>query len=358
MIDRVVLRNFKRFENTECVLDSRMVFAGGNNSGKTTIIQAITAWHFAFGAWVKSGRQEKAIGLTRKEFAPVPLREFQQLWTDGRTALKKGEAPGKEPGAPRFLEIELHGNHKSEKWQLAMEFRFANRDQVYVKSKQHGRDIPGGARAVSVVYIPSFAGISVEEHEVNRAYQDTLIGQGKSGDILRNLLQEVHENKAQWDTLCDHVKRLFGYLLAPPSPPGQSFIVCEYRRLLSNGTRSPLLDINTAGSGFQQLLLLLAFIYARPASVLLIDEPDAHLHVNLQGEVLRLLTDIAVEKDVQLIIATHSEALIEATPPKQIVSFLGDEPHRLSDTHERTDLQLAMIRLSSMDLLRAEQSDQ
>ena len=358
MITKVILRNFKRFVSEKFDFDSRVLLAGQNNSGKTTVIQAIAAWRYAVRVWLEQGanRKERAVGLTRKEFAPVPLREFNQLWANKSTAFKRNEILGKTPGTPRPLEIDIHGVYKGKKWSLAMEFKYSNKDQIYVKPKTPEREMPEGAKELQVVHIPPFSGAGVEEHEVNRAYQDMLVGQGKPGDILRNLLQEVAGKKNdQWKDLCKHVKNLFAYELALPSPRGEAFIVCEYRRI-AEGSRAPWLDINTAGSGFQQVLLLLAFLYARPATVLLADEPDAHLHINLQSKVHRLLQDIAAQRGGQLIIATHSEVLIDATNPRNIISFLGPHPHHLDGKHRRTQMRKAMKHLSSLDLLKAEQS--
>ena len=47
-----------------------------------------------------------------------------------------------------------------------------------------------------------------------------------------------------------------------------------------NRVPRPVLDIASAGSGFQQVLMLLAFLNTRTGSpCCLLDEPDAHLHM-------------------------------------------------------------------------------
>jgi predicted ATPase len=79
-------------------------------------------------------------------------------------------------------------------------------------------------------------------------------------------------------------------------------IICEFQPLGGG----PRLDISSAGSGMQQVLMLLAFLHMRPASVLLLDEPDAHLHVYLQDSIYELRS-VAARRNSQLIIATHSE---------------------------------------------------
>jgi hypothetical protein len=104
-----------------------------------------------------------------------------------------------------------------------------------------------------------------------------------------------------------------------------------------------------------QVLLILAFFYARPASVLLMDEPDAHLHVILQRQIYDLLRRIAYERGSQLIIATHSEVLLDATPPERVMSFVGRHPHLLTDRWERDGLREALKRLTTTDFVLAEE---
>lgn len=116
-----------------------------------------------------------------------------------------------------------------------------------------------------------------------------------------------------------------------------------------------MLDIASAGSGFHQVLLLLAFFYARPASVLLLDEPDAHLHVILQKQIYDRLRSIAAKRKCQLIIATHSEILIDGTSPDQVLSFYR-KPHLLLDDTERDQVREAIKRLPAVDLMLADQS--
>ena len=52
-------------------------------------------------------------------------------------------------------------------------------------------DILRQAGDMNVVHVPPFSGIGAEETRYDKPYQDLLIGQGKPGDILRNLLMEV-----------------------------------------------------------------------------------------------------------------------------------------------------------------------
>jgi hypothetical protein len=84
-----------------------------------------------------------------------------------------------------------------------------------------------------------------------------------------------------------------------------------------------------------------------------LDEPDAHLHVLLQKQLYDILRRLCHERKGQLLIATHSEVLIDNTSPEQIVSFYR-EPHPLASDSDRDQVREALKRVTSLELLLAE----
>jgi predicted ATPase len=310
----------------------------------------------------ESGSKAKTrtgVPLTRQDFTPLPLRMMDHLWTNTVTGMTKKELQeGERPGKPRVLTISVSGTGTTVPWEVAFEFRYQNTELVYVKpTSESVSHLPTAAAAIQVVHVPPFSGIGSAETRFDRPYQDLLIGQGKAGDIIRNLLLEVHERKdGSWDALCRRVENVFGYRLLPPEYNGQPHIICQYHKSDPQpGRSSPKLDIASSGSGFHQVLLLLAFFYARPSTVLLLDEPDAHLHVVLQKQIYDMLRSLASERRSQLIVATHAEVLIDATSPEAILSFFR-KPHRLVEHVERDEVREAIKRLTATDMLIAELS--
>lgn len=363
MIRRVSVRYFKQFESQDFDLAEHMVLAGPNNSGKTSLLQAIVAWNLARERWRRrsaGGKQNVGVPVTRKDFTAVPLREMNHLWTNTSTAVRKNEPDVGKPGFPRFMQIELQGTDTAEQpWSLRFDFRCQSTEQIYIRPQdEHMHDIPHGAAELQIVHIPAFSGIGVAETRYDRPYQELLIGQGRAGDILRNLLLDLHKNTAEWDALVRHVQTIFGFTLLAPEYEGRPFILCDYvPAVLGKRTHSglPSFDVASAGSGFHQVLLLLAFFYARPATVLLMDEPDAHQHVVLQKQVHDILRRIASERRSQLVVATHSEILIDSTSPDRILSFYGT-PHILLTEVDRAQVREAIRRLPAIDILLAEES--
>ena len=371
MITRVNVRYFKKFEDQTIDLPDHVVLAGPNNSGKTTLLQAIVLWDLALRRWKakrlpngESGtgrpkaKQRTGVPITRKDFTALPLQEMNQLWTNTLTALKLAES--EKPGQPRVLTISLTGKTKDDSWELGFEFRYQNTELIYVKPQaEHLDDLPKAVQDLTVVHVPPFSGIGPEETRYDLEYQNVLTGQGKPGDILRNLLLEVHQNHpADWDQLRKEIEEIFGIRLQPPAYEGRPYILCQYLPRIPQGKGKnglPELDIATAGSGFLQVLTLFGFIYARPATVLLLDEPDAHLHVVLQKQIYDRLRSLASRRGRQVIIATHSEVIIDSTSPKHITSFYG-KPHPLVRETEREQVREALKRLTAIDILLADRA--
>jgi hypothetical protein len=133
----------------------------------------------------------------------------------------------------------------------------------------------------------------------------------------------------------------------PPDATG-AHILAEYRERLDG----PRLDVASAGSGFQQVLMLLTFLQTRPGSVLLLDEPDAHLHVILQDAIYSELRAAAARQRSQLVIATHSEVIVNAVEPRELC-VVFDQPYMLATTEERARLIDSLRILSHTDVMLA-----
>lgn len=337
LIRKVRLEGFKRFDAVEFVMPGHVVIAGPNNAGKTTLLQAIAAWSLALTRWKElndfqryGGRYTRA-PIARQAFSAVPLRSFDMLWRN------------------RAYSGELTVTVTSDAWSLPMTFEADSTEQIYVRPAPVEPAIVRGA-TLSTVFVPPMTGLGIDEPVYMRPKLDQLLGQGKPGDMLRNLLVEAHQSTTGWERLQESVGRLFGYQLHPPDATG-AHILAEYRTR-QNG---PRFDIASAGSGFQQVLMLLTMLNTRPGAVLLLDEPDAHLHVILQDAIYSELRSTAARTNAQLIIATHSEVIIDAVDARELCVLL-DRPRMLADNAERAALIASLRVLSNDDIMRALQA--
>jgi len=154
-----------------------------------------------------------------------------------------------------------------------------------------------------------------------------LIGQGRTAEVLRNLCHQVHQrDKSAWEDIVKRITDLFGAILQPPLYIAErSEITMRYEE------KGAPLDLSSAGRGLQQTLLLLAHLYANPQTVLLLDEPDAHLEILRQRQTYQFLTEVAEKQGSQIISASHSEVVLnEAAGRGKVIAFVG-KPHTMND---------------------------
>ena len=264
----------------------------------------------------------------------MPLRTFDLLWTDRRYSGK--------------LEVEIRSDAG---WSIPMEFIADSTEQIYVRP---GRSVPPPDlrdAAMEAVFVPAMTGLSKEEPLYARPETlADLLGQAKPGDVLRNLLVQANQSEVAWTALTRSIDKLFGYRLLPPDATG-AYIVAEYRV----GADGPRFDISSGGSGFQQVLMLLTFLNTRPAAVLLLDEPDAHLHLILQDAIYGELRAVAEEKNSQLVIATHSEVIINSVEPRELWVIL-QSARPLAEDGDKSRLIRSLRVLSNADIMLAMQA--
>ena len=334
MIRSVGIRGFKRFREVEFRLPGHVVLAGPNNTGKTTLLQAIASWALALRRWRELNDFNRRNGyrkvpIARQAFAAVPLGSFDLLWTDRRY---HGQ-----------IEIELRHD---DGWTVTMEFISDSTEQVYVRP---ARDSTADLREIELqaVFVPPMTGLGTDEPLLQWPKIEQLLGLGRPGEVLRNLLTDASRDQTAWEALQAAIGKLFGYRLLPPDASA-AHIRAEYQTT-DHGTP---LDVASAGSGFQQVLMLLAFLNTRHGAVVLLDEPDAHLHMILQDAIYHELRSTAAQHRSQLIVATHSEVVINSVEPRELVVTLS-QPRVVADNDERSRLISSLRVLSNADVTQA-----
>lgn len=122
-----------------------------------------------------------------------------------------------------------------------------------------------------VAYLPPMSGLAATETRLEPGAVNVRVGEGRTAEVLRNLCFRIfRETPDQWNALAKQTGMLFGAELDDPRyVEERGEITMEYRE---DGIR---LDLSSSGRGLQQTLLILAYMYANPGAVVLLDEPDA-----------------------------------------------------------------------------------
>jgi ABC-type branched-subunit amino acid transport system ATPase component len=344
MIRKVTLKNFKRFADVTFDVPGHLVLAGPNNTGKTTLLQAIAAWAFGYAKWEElntDGNPRKNghpwQDLERGQFSAVALRSFDLLWNN------------RQRKEPLEIGVQLDGLAAP----IVMEFQFKAPGLARVRPRRDA-NVPflKVAGAFTTTFVPAIAGLAREERRLaDKESIYELLAQARAGEVLRNLLVQAHQQDEAWLALNAALARMFGIVLLPPTRGAE--LTCEYKQVVDlDRAGSPSFDVSTAGSGVLQVLLVLSLMLTQQGTVLLIDEPDAHLHLILQKTIYGELRSVAAKHNSQLIVATHSEQVIESVDPRELCLMYG-KPRLVADTEEKAELMRSLGVLTHSDILHA-----
>jgi hypothetical protein len=340
MLTRINVRNFKRFDEVMVELGNPVILTGPNDSGKTTALQAIALWDIGVRRWNEKRRgktaPEKRPGVTisRRDLIAMPVPYANLLWRDLHVRDVQ-RVDGKPRTQNVRIEIVVEGVTAAQAWECGLEFDYANEESIYCRPLRLSdeRDprrmpVPDQAGKDRIAFLPPMSGLAAMEPKWEPGRVNVLIGEGQTAQVLRNLCFGIaEEDPAGWREVHSRIRNLFGVELDQPE-----YIAERGEITMSYQDRSGIrLDLSASGRGLQQTLLLLSYLYANPASVLLLDEPDAHLEILRQRQTYQLLTEVARDLGSQIVAASHSEVVLnEAAGRDVVIAFVG-APHRIDD---------------------------
>jgi AAA domain, putative AbiEii toxin, Type IV TA system/AAA ATPase domain len=364
MITRLTLHNFKSVGEQIYDFTKFDLLVGRNNSGKSTILQALAIWQFCVDEFHRSKRSgSKGIQVVLPNFTALPVPEFNLLWKD-RTDRQWPLINGKKKQQYILINIEVEWRRSTgDVDSFGLDLRYQSPQTIYAipnggwtkfRACEQQGDLP------LIVYVPPFSGLEPTEKWLDVSPLRQQVGKGQPGSVLRNLLLRVcpapprgqdgrvtkgYTPPAEWQELAGIVKRWFDVKIWEPKYDSAKdvYITVEYHQ------KDKDYDIISGGSGFHQILTLLAFLYGYKPTTILLDEPDAHLHVNLQREILDFFKLKSAEMNTQFLIATHAEEFARGVDASQIVSLLSMEPKRIQTTPE---VLRAMAEVSNEEITR------
>ena len=343
------IENFKRFGDKQRIeLDHPAVLIGPNNCGKTTAIQAIALWSQAVKTWYDNKgkappKERKATSINRLKVVSVPVQRTRYFWHNA--SVRKGNHA-------IWLEITLGILHNKKVEPVTMRFRNQGEDLVYCTPDDQtlkNPDLIKTAAQLNVNLLYPMSGLESEEPVLQPGRIDVLLGQGQTAQVLRNLCLLVYNKRPNdWERIVQLMDRLFKVRLDKPKETVRGSIQLSYQQ---NNVKEHL-DIALAGRGFQQMLLVFAYLYSHRGSVLLIDEPDAHLEILRQKQIYVLLRDIASENESQVILVTHSEIILDESLDHNLTLLLGG---KADDLAQKTTIRSALKNYGAEHYVRAMQ---
>jgi ABC-type dipeptide/oligopeptide/nickel transport system ATPase component len=297
-LTKLQLRDFKRVKNVSLNLRDLNVIVGGNNSGKSSVLQGI---HFYLTAAIAS-REAGRDTYKQEMLLFCPAHKFEELG--------HGE-PYTNQSHKGDLSVQAKLPDGTAAEYAISIYRGRNEGNVGCTRAGNvvlGNTITDSDRLFSI-YVPGLAGIPPFEQYRTLSVVRRGVASGEANLYLRNVLFQIAVKK-QLEKLQKLMRKIFPYFSMNVSFNGQRDLVINVSMSTNYGEKYYSLDL--AGTGVLQALQIFSYVTLFEPQLLLLDEPDSHLHPDNQALLANTLRVTASETNTQVILATHSRHLVES----------------------------------------------
>jgi len=325
------IQNFKSIEDLEIILNENLnVLTGVNNCGKTTILEAIALWVECFDKLIHLAKRavknrysqgDYVFGpSTNKYFGGndiVSLRSpnFEDIFRDrnlkNKIILTAVLASSK---TSETIEIPFSiSNSTSSRYIIQLE---NEKSFDYLRFNQLFRNLPN---AVESYFASPVANVEQIEYFTTVPNIQEKIRQRKSYAVIRNRLYKLYHTAAFSQFQQDLSYILFGKATASTIKFLSSSDMNKDQRVIINyliGRDIVEKDLALLGSGTLQTIEILLNLYhivddKKDLNLVLLDEPDSHIHRDIQNRLLEILK--RTTENNQVVLTTHNESLIKCT---------------------------------------------
>jgi len=204
LIHYIEITNFKSFEERirlDC--GDPTVLIGPNNSGKTSVLQALALWSRGVKSWFygngipsKPTLEGHSATINRMDIIEVPVLQTRYLWPSTKTKGNTGRIK-----MQITVGIELGGQIQD----CRLVFTQRDNEVIYCQpdsSVPNYLDVIAAAKDIRVNLLYSMSGIATEEPLLQEGRINVLMGQGLTAQVLRNLCFLVLQNNpSDWDKI-------------------------------------------------------------------------------------------------------------------------------------------------------------
>lgn len=303
MIKKLIVKNFRCFDNTTVVFQDTSILVGQNNAGKSTLIEAL-----------------KVISIVVRKYKNLQFTRTPE-WVPNET--DNGVSPNMDNqnisdkcifnyyGDPPAMVEAIFSNGCSIRAYigegLSVFALIINRDSVPARNTKEARQI----EFPPVEVLPQISALLEKE----KRYEKHTVSQNKNTRLtsrcFRNQLYYYFDHFAHFKAL---VEATWESLQVNPVDIDPTDDGMQLSFLVRNNDFTA--EIGWMGHGLQMWVQCMWFIsQCSPEAVVILDEPDVYMHADLQRRLIQLVSPMFS----QLIVATHSIEIMEEVLPESII---------------------------------------
>lgn len=315
-LESIEISNFKAIKNLRFPLSEVTVLVGPNGSGKSSVLQAIH-WATRAASYIPPKAQSEVVSFERLDYSPS-----SEPLTTAHLGTLSAER-NTPPTSVIFNHVETEVDQASSATVKIWGARNSGGVSVHIEGGSAVTPFKQREELIST-YIPGLAGLSEKETILVKPLLRRQAAGGDAGGVLRNVLFNIAsrqtletDNQAAIERML-HLNRLI-QIVHPNVRVDVSFderedvhIQAAFDDELLSGVKRPL---ETAATGVLQVIQIFAYLVLFRPKLILIDEPDAHLHPDKQERLIEALELAASEFEVQVLLTTHSPHIARAASP-------------------------------------------
>lgn len=322
-LDKVVIHNFKRIESLEIDLHPVTALVGGNTSGKSSALQAaqlgVSILQAAFRGIRANGVPDFAGTVANDAVLFRPTELLLDLRRGGSATQNLGYSI-------TYRGVDLDTNlHK----EMTIEIRRGKNANIAITRR--GDDdlavvLANSDRPFSV-FTPGLSGIPIREEWRTKGAMDAAVMHGDANLYLRTVLDHLFTHdldemaRTAWcrerdiSLLPDSGWKTFSALLERCYPGTRVIVSHDHQRdryvKVEVETPDAAVTLDMASTGILQVIQIIAYACYYAPPLILLDEPDAHLHADSQARLYDALRSVAAETQTRVLFASHSPQLIQ-----------------------------------------------
>ena len=309
ILSKIKIETFKKINVIEVNTASLNILVGSNGSGKSSVLQAT---HLAACLLRQADR------VRAESTSTVAVMDLDYLPTDDYMRLGHGQNWGNKKNTPSSKFTFTFRDDAGTSFEAVCEARAARNAGISVTGQidEEVRSQFRGQNTYFSGFIPGISGLPNNETKQSKRVVLKACSFGDSNVYLRNALNLLDEGGLR--QLEAWLYKLMGEVKIHLDFQEDRDLVIK-AEVSVDGVSHP---IELLGTGYLQLIQIFCYILIFQPKILLIDEPDIHLHPNVQEKLAGVLSEIAAERELSVVLSTHSPFILRGAPLNSNVYWL------------------------------------
>lgn len=338
-ISEIFIKNFKGIKEIRYFPhDDFNIIIGENNIGKSTIFEAIQLWEKCYTNFIQSNLKSfYKVDASKHRYVNYDELDFLRI-QKSTDLFHTYRASTKTTIGLKIKADQIHYNLEFNitrptsidnaffRVQTANHEEFRRFSEDFVTNTNKNL-----TEAIFIYQTRPLSSVRKSEPYFTKPQIKKKIRTGLSQEVLRNKINSL--SKPQHQALETSLSRILGKTVKIDLPPTGSVQKKEFIEINVRIGNQPLKELYLQGSGFIQIVEILSTIELvdAPLKVLLVDEPDSHIHAKLQKN---LIDELRLLSNNQFFIISHNDQFVTSAKEGELF-FLNDEVH---DTHRMLPL--------------------